>query len=852
MMSIVIILLSYIMMKRIVFLVFVFLFVFLRPINAHSQTIIITMTPEGFVPAETTIDNDTTVIFLNKDTRGRWPASNVHPTHNLYPDFDPKHTISPNDSWSFKPEKIGTWNFHDHLFPHLRGTLIVTGDQEPAVSPVPSDVPNASANVISNTNAISFIKNLFSQIKQILFNVWTYDPRPKPSPTPQPLPDSATFKQLPQDKQMEILRNLVQDKSNQEAWNYFVETFNGDSGTSGNIHDLAHYLGQLFFESQGFSALSTCTPKFAFGCFHGFLDTAFQKDLTHLTDAEKGCQQLGTGISGPVASCIHGIGHGVASFYKTTDLNSALTACDRLQPYSQQYCYDGVFMEFVRNAPDSFFKPGDPLYPCSKLSSKYQFSCGRNEPQLLLQRFKKSFPEIAILCVSSADTSFREACSDALGFTAVGVRQGNVAEIITSCNVLTDNKLRNRCLTSAAGELIFQEVPGWETSAFTICAATPPNEQSNCNEHLNRLIEEYGRIRPKAENENWSHYVQTQMAVCFESGGKDNCYQQLSRFISTKLSLKESLTMLSQNEDTPAVYARCHELTHYLSRDEYEKKQSIPNVYSQCDSTCHGGCYHGTLEAYLKSKQLKAQSPELTAEFVKICGSITDYPKPLIYYECLHGLGHAAMYVTDMDVPQSLTMCDALSGPETQDRCYTGVFMENSSSSTNNDHPGKYVKADDPMYPCTILDEKYLSVCYRYQSSYFSLITGHNWQQVSDLCLRVPEPYRNGCFRTIGTNQVGFTKDMGLMKTNCNLLPRQFVPDCVAGVISSFAYRFVGDAAKMASFCGMVDPDMQTNCFKQMGASFRDWTGDLSQAQTYCAFAPTQESRTICQQGYQS
>ena len=78
-------------------------------------------------------------------------------------------------------------------------------------------------------------------------------------------------------------------------------------------------------------------------------------------------------------------------------------------------------------------------------------------------------------------------------------------------------------------------------------------------------------------------------------------------------------------------------------------------------------------------------------EIATVCGKETDYAAPLTYRECVHGLGHGAMYITDSDLNQALALCNALSNQKDQEACYSGVFMENSSSSTNIDHPSKFI-----------------------------------------------------------------------------------------------------------------------------------------------------------------
>lgn len=336
-------------------------------------------------------------------------------------------------------------------------------------------------------------------------------------------------------------------------------------------------------------------------------------------------------------------------------------------------------------------------------------------------------------------------------------------------------------------------------------------------------------------DEDPSDLVHRTMAACFRGGGRHDCYKDAAQRFFQRFGLQGTLALLAQNESVPEVYARCHEVTHYLSRQEFERVESIPLVYAQCDSTCHGGCYHGTLEASLaRTTSGDAAADALADQFPRVCGSPTDYARPLVRNECFHGLGHAAMFVTDADLPRSLRLCDTLTTQDLRERCYSGVFMENSSSSTNLDHPSAYISATDPYFPCNRLDERYLKICYRYQSSHFALLSRHDWQKVSALCEGVPAAYRTECFRTVGTNQVGFTKDPSAWKANCELMPPSYQATCVAGVVSSLTYRFVGDVRRVETFCQLTRPEHQHSCIAQLGTALHDWDSSPTTHQTWC------------------
>lgn len=97
-----------------------------RPVQSTMYPL--TINPEGVTPKELTIAVGDTVEFRNSDVKPHWLASNPHPSHADYPEFDPKAALAPGGVWSFKFTKAGTWKFHDHLNGRdtkFQGTIIV-------------------------------------------------------------------------------------------------------------------------------------------------------------------------------------------------------------------------------------------------------------------------------------------------------------------------------------------------------------------------------------------------------------------------------------------------------------------------------------------------------------------------------------------------------------------------------------------------------------------------------------------------------------------------------------------------------------------------------------------------------
>ncbi len=95
--------------------------------SSSFAIVVVTMSDDGFSPSSFSVHKGDRVDFKNISTSTyHWPASDLHQTHELYPEFDPKKPIPPGETWSFVFDRVGAWRFHDHLHSSKRGTLTVT------------------------------------------------------------------------------------------------------------------------------------------------------------------------------------------------------------------------------------------------------------------------------------------------------------------------------------------------------------------------------------------------------------------------------------------------------------------------------------------------------------------------------------------------------------------------------------------------------------------------------------------------------------------------------------------------------------------------------------------------------
>ena len=111
-------------------------FVSITPVNGSEENII-EITASGFKPSVLVVSKGETVLFKSTDGTKRWPASNVHPVHTVYPGSNISHCFDASDismifdacallsEYSFTFNEVGSWNYHDHESPAKTGTIIV-------------------------------------------------------------------------------------------------------------------------------------------------------------------------------------------------------------------------------------------------------------------------------------------------------------------------------------------------------------------------------------------------------------------------------------------------------------------------------------------------------------------------------------------------------------------------------------------------------------------------------------------------------------------------------------------------------------------------------------------------------
>ena len=315
--------------------------------SRFPQTIIVTRTANGFEPASISIQAGDTVTFVSTAGMPYWPASDFHPSHQLYPEFDPKRPLARGEKWSFTFERAGTWTYHDHLASQTQGTVTVTGTSKEDI-----------ATCVANSKSI--VKSY----------CW------------------AGF-----------FTTIIREQGISVAFDRFAKMYAGDWAFQQNCHDIMHILGKAGydeFEKSGALSIRPETSYCAYGFYHGFIEEMFARNGNlDLADGVRYCQAVLTSSVFPsqnaastaAAACFHGLGH--ASFDSLGGLSfgddekmvaEALHECEGAVPEERRaQCASGVFNSLANaysgHNYELAFRDPDPTSICRIQKPIYQLSC---------------------------------------------------------------------------------------------------------------------------------------------------------------------------------------------------------------------------------------------------------------------------------------------------------------------------------------------------------------------------------------------------------------------------------------------------------------------------------------------
>lgn len=334
----------------------------------------------------------------------------------------------------------------------------------------------------------------------------------------------------------------------------------------------------------------------------------------------------------------------------------------------------------------------------------------------------------------------------------------------------------------------------------------------SASEMFNPQSERMGLEEPSQDTPA-SQSLKTSLKIICQGDRVSNfdCYEDhYADLIKTESVDAAFIDLRNRYNENSYVVSQCHPIAHVIGQIAVKKYPTAAEAYTHGDSFCWSGYYHGVLEGIVG----KIGQENVIAQINNICGSIAgkeDYS--FEYYNCVHGLGHGLMAMTNTELFESLKLCDNLKGNWEQTSCYGGVYMENVMVDNKN-HFTNYLKPDDPLYPCNKVDTKYKSACYLMQTSYMLKVTGGDFTKVFSLCATADADFVATCYQSLGRDASGRSvSDVTSTKSTCDM-GQDFAAksNCIMGAVKDFvAYHHSDLQAK--EFChALSTPDLIAIC----------------------------------------
>lgn len=302
---------------------------------------------------------------------------------------------------------------------------------------------------------------------------------------------------------------------------------------------------------------------------------------------------------------------------------------------------------------------------------------------------------------------------------------------------------------------------------------------------------------------------------CLDQAGGAECLDNLFRDALKEHSTQEVLQLIQRFEsEDPELRRDCHPVVHAIGRETYRIKGNIHDSFSACDQTCHSGCYHGSVERFLRGDAVYTQVDRhpSAAELKQKAALACDPNIPVrLRFQCLHGLGHALMFFSRYQLAASLDACDGLPEEWSRNSCYGGVFMENISSATPD---SRDLSPTDFHYPCDKLATKYRGECYVMQTSRMTEM-GLGSERIFQECEKAGA-FSEQCELSLGrdlSNDVRLGNSRGTAQ-KCELATGESRRACMRGVVYALVDN-TWDGRYALPFCATFSQEAeQTACLK--------------------------------------
>jgi len=353
-------------------------------------------------------------------------------------------------------------------------------------------------------------------------------------------------------------------------------------------------------------------------------------------------------------------------------------------------------------------------------------------------------------------------------------------------------------------------------------------------------------------------------AACRAVSGeaRRTCYARLLSDRLTKHGLADAVATLdaiTRGDADAAEHA--HEYAHGIGIEAYGLSPDITATFAACGDGYSSGCRHGVIQAYFESRQEVTQ-PQVEA----LCQPFKSATASRwVLFQCVHGMGHGLTMFRGHDLPRALGDCDLLSDGWDRESCYGGAFMESVINATTPHHPATMLAAHshhmaattfkamdpaDPLYPCSIMAERYLHACYQMQTSVMLNLNHGDMGDAARSCERAPAHVRPVCFQSLGRDITSYTaRDPQKTADMCDKAREPYRPACYFGAAKALV-DWTATTESAFTFCGIVaaQPGGPT-CYQALGEEIATLLATTPEREEQCLRAEEPQAVDACRRG---
>lgn len=298
-----------------------------------------------------------------------------------------------------------------------------------------------------------------------------------------------------------------------------------------------------------------------------------------------------------------------------------------------------------------------------------------------------------------------------------------------------------------------------------------------------------------------------------------------------------------------------HVYAHAIGITGFQSDPDVRKTFGRCTEIFQSGCYHGVIQAYLDH----VLDPSLVADPGRINGLCQAYHQEAgsrwLLFQCVHAIGHGLTSFYGHDLPRALQACDLLTDDWDRHSCYGGAFMENVVHAIHPHHPTPHakhvamnedrlsalpdgfmpIKAMDPLHPCSMLDDRYLTDCYLMQTSIILYLNHGDMAEAAHTCDGAPSAMRVPCYQSLGRDISSYS----VQRTDesirmCSLGHPDYQPWCYVGLVKNFI-DITAKPESGLSFCPRV-PGVanQMKCYEAVGEEIWALTSNDAQRASLC------------------